>query len=265
MVPAMVSCCCMPGIALQYPIMLQSVLWLEALPWVPEQAACQEVHKLDLRGAKHHLQILCGRSPRLASGVGHKSRCTTGVKEHLDARCILEDLLRRDPTNFHDACKLLNLILPGEQGITRMKFREDASKRPHVNGCVVGYAKNHLRRAVEATLDVCVDTLILEARGAKVNDLDSALSRVLQQHILRLEVTVNDLLLAKEAQCCEKLDSKAPDQTQRDALKVVVLDKLIQVDAQELKSDAKVVPEVEVICHVHDIGRALNVTLSNVL
>jgi hypothetical protein len=61
------------------------------------------------------------------------------------------------------------------------------------------------------------------------------------------------------------LDGKAADQAQRNSLKIVVLDELIKVDAEKLKGDAKVVPEVKVVCHVHHIRRIFCIVFSQVL
>jgi hypothetical protein len=61
------------------------------------------------------------------------------------------------------------------------------------------------------------------------------------------------------------LDGKAADQAQRNSLKIVVLDELIKVDAEKLKGDAKVVPEVEVVCHMHHIRSIFCIVFSEVL
>mmetsp|Transcript_107975 Transcript_107975/g.311999 ORF Transcript_107975/g.311999 Transcript_107975/m.311999 type:complete len:266 (-) Transcript_107975:397-1194(-) len=76
---------------------------------------------------------------------------------------------------------------------------------------------------------------------------------------------MDDVLLPKEPQSRKQLDGEAPDQTQGDALEIVVLDELVQVDAQQLECDAQMVPEVEVVHHVHDVRCALDVPLPNVL
>eukprot|EP00420_Gonyaulax_spinifera_P006924 CAMPEP_0197932982 /NCGR_PEP_ID=MMETSP1439-20131203/109423_1 /TAXON_ID=66791 /ORGANISM="Gonyaulax spinifera, Strain CCMP409" /LENGTH=139 /DNA_ID=CAMNT_0043555791 /DNA_START=214 /DNA_END=634 /DNA_ORIENTATION=+ len=100
---------------------------------------------------------------------------------------------------------------------------------------------------------------------SQINDFDPTFRRVLQEHILGLQVAVDDVLLPQEPQSGEELDCKAADEPKRHTLEVVVLDELVEVDAQELKRDAEVVPEVEVVQHVHDIRGALDIPLTQVL
>lgn len=56
---------------------------------------------------------------------------------------------------------------------------------------------SHLRRPVEARLDVGVHGAILKAGAAKVYDLDVPRVQALKKDILWLEVAVNDVRLAQ--------------------------------------------------------------------
>jgi hypothetical protein len=56
-------------------------------------------------------------------------------------------------------------------------------------------------------LDVGVDALFAEAAAAKVDDLDGAAVLALEQHVLRLKVAVDEVMLAQEpagAECVMK-------------------------------------------------------------
>mmetsp|Transcript_24009 Transcript_24009/g.42929 ORF Transcript_24009/g.42929 Transcript_24009/m.42929 type:complete len:303 (-) Transcript_24009:952-1860(-) len=225
----------------------------------------QEVHKLRFRGAEHSLQVLGTWSTRLPSGVRNESRVAVGVKEHLDPGRTIQNLQGRHPVELHDAGQLLHLVLSGEQRVARIQLRQDAPKGPHVDGRVIRDAQNHFWGPVETTLDVRVDTLIFEARGSQVDHLDAALRGVLEQHVLWLQVTVDDVLLPKETQRRQELNGETADEPQRDSLEVVVLDEFVKVDAEQFEGDTKVIPKVEVIHHVHDVGGALEVLLPDVL
>lgn len=46
------------------------------------------------------------------------------------------------------------LVLATEQWFSSVHLHQDAAQAPHVDGQVVGYAQQHLRRAVEPALNV---------------------------------------------------------------------------------------------------------------
>ncbi len=54
-------------------------------------------------------------------------------------------------------------------------------------------------------------------------------------------------------------------QLQREALELVLLDELVQVDAEQLEGQAGVVAEVEVVVQVDDVVRVVLVLLAEVL
>ena len=62
----------------------------------------------------------------------------------------------------------------------------------------------HLRRSVEAALNVGVHCTVLEAGRPKVNDLDLA-CLPLEQNVLRLQVTVHNLSVAQDTQSLQDL------------------------------------------------------------
>lgn len=95
--------------------------------------------------------------------------------------------------------------------------------------------------------------------------LDAAASLLLEQDVLRLEVAVDDSVLAQGLQALQDGVRKLPDQWQAEALELVALDKLVQVHAQQLKGHADVVAEGEVFQHVHNVHRAVAILLAKVL
>lgn len=58
---------------------------------------------------------------------------------------------------------------------------------------------------------------------------------------------------------------KALDQLQAEPLEVVLLDELVQVDRQQLKGDAQVVAEHEVLLDVDDMVHVLRIVVAQVL
>jgi hypothetical protein len=70
------------------------------------------------------------------------------------------------------------------------------------------------------------------------------------------------LLYLMSAQVLERYQQLLPepsDEPQTEPLEVVVLDELVQIEGQQLERDAQVVAEVEVLVHVHNVGRVIRV------
>ena len=74
---------------------------------------------------------------------------------------------------------LLAFVRPWEEWEASEQFNHDAAEAPHVDGSRVRDAQDDLGRSVEATLDVCVYALILEAAASVIDDLDPRLVRLL--------------------------------------------------------------------------------------
>ena len=123
-------------------------------------------------------------------------------------------------------------VFAGEEGVAYRQLVEDAAEGPHVDGRRVGDTQHDFRRAVESALDVRVDFLVLEAAATKVNDLDSRLGDFAEENVFGFEVTVDDLVLSHVVERDQDLNGETLYQTQREALKVVHLYEIIQVDAQ---------------------------------
>lgn len=95
--------------------------------------------------------------------------------------------------------------------------------------------------------------------------LDAAAALLLEQDVLRLEVTVDDAVPVQGLQALQDGVCKLADQWQAEALELVALDQLVQVHAEQLEGHADVVAEGEVLQHVHYVHGAIAVLLAQVL
>ena len=94
----------------------------------------------------------------------HENECLSfGHVEGIAAVCFLvkvlfgfwrrvEDVFWRETQDLDDLVHLIHLIGTGKQWLPRVHFHQDAPKGPHVNGKVVGDAKENLWRTVEPGL-----------------------------------------------------------------------------------------------------------------
>ena len=87
----------------------------------------------------------------------------------------LNNVVSRYSLNLHHIRELLRLIFAREKWVASVKLCHDTAETPHIDGCGVGNAQYDLWRTIEPGLDIGVDTLVLEAAAAVVNDLDSRL------------------------------------------------------------------------------------------
>mmetsp|Transcript_7952 Transcript_7952/g.27329 ORF Transcript_7952/g.27329 Transcript_7952/m.27329 type:complete len:228 (-) Transcript_7952:344-1027(-) len=85
--------------------------------------------------------------------------------------------------------------------------------------------------------------------------------RVLQQNVLRLQVAVDHSSVPKGDQGRQDLGDQGPDQVQRQAVKVVHFQQLVQIVVQELEGYAQVVPKFTKVQHAHDVVLGLQVVL----
>mmetsp|Transcript_31626 Transcript_31626/g.70926 ORF Transcript_31626/g.70926 Transcript_31626/m.70926 type:complete len:365 (+) Transcript_31626:913-2007(+) len=76
---------------------------------------------------------------------------------------------------------------------------------------------------------------------------------------------MDDALLAEEPQGGQELDRETTDEPKRYALEVIVLDEVVEVDRQQLECNAEVIPEIEVITHMHDVAGVFAVLLTQML
>jgi hypothetical protein len=105
-------------------------------------------------------------------------------------RIYLEKWLWGNSNLLHKHLHLFLFIFSGEERVPHEHFGHDAAETPHVDWHGVGQAKYDLRRAVEATLNIGVDPFVLETTGPKINYFDARFIRLLEEDILRLQITM---------------------------------------------------------------------------
>jgi len=103
------------------------------------------------------------------------------------------------------------------------------------------------------------------ARTAEVDHLDAAGTAVFQQHVLRFEVAVDDVLASQKPQTLDERISKSPDEVEAETLVVVLLDQLVQVQTEQFEADAQMTAEIEVVEHVNDVVDTVFITASEVI
>lgn len=69
---------------------------------------------------------------------------------------LIKNVLRWHAQNLDNLIHLIDLVGAREERLAGVHLHENAAQRPHVDGQVVGDSKQHLRRAVEARLNVLV-------------------------------------------------------------------------------------------------------------
>lgn len=106
---------------------------------------------------------------------------------------------------------------------------------------------------------------MLVAARAKVDNFYSTAPLLFQEDILRLEVAVNDSVLVQRVQTLQNGVCKLAHQWQTEALKLVFLNELVEVHAEQLERHADVVAECKVLQHVDDIHRGVLVLFAQVL
>ena len=154
---------------------------------------------------------------------------------------------------------MIFFIFTREQRLPNVELVEDTAERPHVDGGWVGNTEHDLRCSIEATLDVGVDLLVLEATWTEVNDFNSWFVNLAEEDVLRFQVTVHDVVLSHVVKRDEDLDSKPLDQAQWEAQEVVHLDEVVQVDTKEFEGDVKMLAEDKVITLLYNIFLILRV------
>ena len=77
---------------------------------------------------------------------------------------------------------------------------------------------------------------------------------MLEEDVLWLEVTVDDVAPLQEVQRDGDGVSKTPRESRSEPGEVVLLDEVVEADGQELRHDARVVPEDEAVPDVNHVG-----------
>ena len=165
----------------------------------------------------------------------------------------VEHLLVWDAADFHDVGELVDLVLAREDGVAGVELGHDAPETPHVNGHCVWDTEDYLWSTVESRLDVGVDSLAEEAGGAIINNLNPTLVDLFEHYILWLQITMHDPMVSLEFQSLQNLDREAAVDALGHALKIIILNKFIQIDAQALECYQKVLSEDHEVVYPNDV------------
>ena len=142
------------------------------------------------------------------------------------------EVLRGDPEYCHDSLKLLLFGLSWNKGGSCVELVDDTSIAPHVDLCCVLNSQHYLRCSVESGLNVSVVTLVLEAARPEIDKFDAWLIDRSQQDILWLNIAMHDFVFWQIHKGDKYLDCKSSCQVMGKALKIIVFNKLIQINAQ---------------------------------
>ena len=83
--------------------------------------------------------------------------------------------------------------------------------------------------------------------------LDAAAALLLEKHIFRFEVAVNDAVFLERIEALEDAVGELAHELKTESLEFVLLDEFVEVHRKELESDANVIPEHEAVQHVNDV------------
>ena len=197
------------GKPLKDPGMSQSFIWGHAPCRVPMKTSLNEVNEWLIIAFKDLIKVLRGRLPDLAPLAWNKYWSAIILEELLPSLTIFEHIRAWHTAYLHHHGKLFHLVLTWEKRKTYAEFRHDASEAPHVDGTSIWNTQDDLGCSVKSRLDVCVNSLILEARAAEIYDFDAWLGWILEQNVFRLQVAMNNLIFLQILQGIEELYGKS--------------------------------------------------------
>lgn len=120
--------------------------------------------------------------------------------------------------------------------------------------------------------------LVLETAATEIDDLDGTLRRVTKKNILQskisscrgdrsartylgFEIAVDNAMVTHQREGLQHLACEPSNETGCEAMEVVRLDQLVEVDAQELHRNAQMATEVEVLGHLDDVVLLVRILL----
>ena len=151
------------------------------------------------------------------------------MKEGFLARTPFDELLRGWAKDLHDLNQLVMLTLRRTQGHALVQFVANASKAPHVNCRCVLHPQHYLWRPVKSTLNVRVYLLVFVSGAPEIYEFDAGSADVSKENVLRLQITVDNVLAAEVHKRDQDLDGKPSGQVQTESLILVVLDKVVEI------------------------------------
>mmetsp|Transcript_41593 Transcript_41593/g.114637 ORF Transcript_41593/g.114637 Transcript_41593/m.114637 type:complete len:471 (+) Transcript_41593:2036-3448(+) len=206
------------------------------------------LQKRGLVGWRAHGAVLARGATSRSLGV----RGLFSAKVPLRVLPQVQHVGRRQTQDFAQATDLIVLRMPREDRQPQEELGADAAQAPHVNRARVRQADQHLRGPVEARLYVGVHGVALETSGTEIDQFDLGMLHVAQQDVLGLQVAVYDEGLPQAAHGLQKLLGEHADEGHTNATEIVLFQDLVQVYAQQLKRDAKMLPEHEKVQHPDD-------------
>lgn len=246
--------------------MLHGLAGGEAAHWINFYAVHDEVEELC---------VLTGDSFFESTGVGDPENAQLLVFDqirrvvHVEVVGLLATLVNHrfgwHAAQFHDELELLLLVVAREQRLASVQLRQYAAKTPDVDLLCVLYPQNDFRGAVESRLHISIDLLIPEATRTKVDDLEVTAYCVCTKYVLRLQVTMDDLVLLEEDQTLQDLNGIVSDLIWRESNEAGRLQMLEQVGVEELKDKAVMIAEVSLVNHPNDVVLILWILLHDVL
>lgn len=231
-------------------LMHRRFMGLESSRRVPSQAPRDKVNKSFVITFQRLAKIPGARPPTPAFRGNTKPWLTHRIKKQLLAAALLNEMLLRWTKYLHDTRKLLLLVLSGEDRVSGVELGENAPQTPHVDRHPVRGTQDHFGRSIKPRLDVRVYLFIFKTAGTEINDLDLRMHWMSKQYVLRLEIAVDDLVTVKKYEAGQELLRKAPNQLQRETLKVVRFDEFVQIHAQQVGGDTQVTSKVEALVEI---------------
>ena len=127
----------------------------------------------------------------------HLRRLTHPIRkiELLASVTLLQEMLRRRPQSRKQHLHLLLLSPRRKQRSPRINLVNQTPQTPHIYLTVIRLHQHYLRRTVVPTLNVGKLLLIGETSRPEVYQLDPRLPHLLEHHVLRLYITMDDIFL----------------------------------------------------------------------
>jgi hypothetical protein len=90
---------------------------------------------------------------------------------------------------------LVVFVSASEKSVAGVELGQNATQTPHVDRVGVFGAEQDFGRSVRSGLNVKVHLVLVVAGRAEIADFYATLALLLQQNVLWLQITVNDLFL----------------------------------------------------------------------
>ncbi|ETV99496.1 hypothetical protein H310_08171 [Aphanomyces invadans] len=226
---------------------------------VPSKALGEQVHELCVVALDERAELTRVGATLPSARVDGRRGVAVVVEKVFSSLAFVNHVLGRNVKHFHDARELLAFVLAGKDGIPREQLAQNARKAPHVNGHPVRQTEDDFGRSVEPRLNVRKERGVVKARRPKVDDCDLRRLGFAQEDVFRLEVAVDNVVCVEKYEAVEQIDRDFLEQRHREAAKLLELQVLVQVDAEQLKHEAQVVPKHKRVEHCNHVASPVHV------